>query len=97
MGCQAHRRCLLERTADRIHFVDAKPSVKHNVFTAMDPKLYLRSRESPRHRVDGKQYIAVQSGWGVDAQKMASRLEQSGRTRTCVPQGGVIWVFALED
>ena len=49
------------------------------------------------YEVDGKQYVAVQSGWGVDAQKMVNRLNQSGRTRTYVPQGGVIWVFALQD
>jgi alcohol dehydrogenase (cytochrome c) len=47
--------------------------------------------------VDGVQYIAVQSGWGVDAQKMVARLDQSGGTKTFVPQGGVVWVFALQD
>ena len=47
--------------------------------------------------VDGVQYIAVQSGWGVDAQKMVARLDQSHGTTTFVPQGGVVWVFALQD
>jgi alcohol dehydrogenase (cytochrome c) len=47
--------------------------------------------------VDGVQYIAVQSGWGIDAQKMIARLDQSGGTKTFVPQGGVVWVFALQD
>ena len=47
--------------------------------------------------VDGKQYIAVQSGWGIDAAGMQRRLDAlQGRT-TIVPQGGVLWVFALED
>ena len=49
--------------------------------------------------VDGMQYIAVQSGWGVDAERMrAAAGRDAARTRTAqVPQGGVIWVFALKD
>lgn len=47
--------------------------------------------------VDGKQYIAVQSGWGVDAQRMQDGLDKIYNTKTDVPQGGMIWVFALED
>ncbi len=49
--------------------------------------------------VDGKQYIAVQSGWGVDSERMRAVLKDllpEGRVPE-VPQGGVIWVFALED
>ncbi|MDG2177139.1 MAG: PQQ-dependent dehydrogenase, methanol/ethanol family [Gammaproteobacteria bacterium] len=47
--------------------------------------------------VNGKQYIAVQSGWGIDAAGMQRRLDSlQGRT-TIVPQGGVLWVFALDD
>lgn len=47
--------------------------------------------------VNGKQYIAVQSGWGIDAAGMQRRLDAlQGRT-TIVPQGGVLWVFALDD
>ena len=49
------------------------------------------------YMVDGVQYIAVQAGWGVDAQKMITRLDQTMKTDTYVPQGGVIWVFALKD
>lgn len=45
--------------------------------------------------VDGVQYIAVQSGWGVDAQRMQGALDEIRGTKTDVPQGGVIWVFAL--
>jgi alcohol dehydrogenase (cytochrome c) len=45
--------------------------------------------------VDGKQYVAVQSGWGVDAAGMTGRIDIARGTRTFVPQGGVIWVFAL--
>jgi alcohol dehydrogenase (cytochrome c) len=46
--------------------------------------------------VDGVQYIAVQSGWGVDAQGMLGRIDAHRGTETIVPQGGVVWVFALE-
>ena len=47
--------------------------------------------------VDGKQYIAVQSGWGVDPAKMQSRMNLlfPGKYPE-VPQGGTIWVFALK-
>jgi len=46
--------------------------------------------------VDGKQYIAVQSGWGVDGARMQARLNLlfPGKYPD-VPQGGAIWVFAL--
>jgi alcohol dehydrogenase (cytochrome c) len=47
------------------------------------------------YSVDGVQYVAVQSGWGVDAASMAGRLDQLRGTSNFVPQGGVIWVFAL--
>lgn len=49
--------------------------------------------------VDGKQYVAVQSGWGVDAERMHGLLKDmlpEGRTQP-VPQGGTIWVFALQE
>jgi alcohol dehydrogenase (cytochrome c) len=45
--------------------------------------------------VDGVQYVAVQSGWGVDAASMTARIDQVRGTSTFVPQGGVVWVFAL--
>jgi len=47
------------------------------------------------YAVDGVQYVAVQSGFGVDAASMTGRVDQERGTRTLVPQGGVIWVFAL--
>lgn len=48
--------------------------------------------------IDGKQYIAVQSGWGMDARSMQGRLN----TLTTggypeVPEGGAVWVFALPN
>ncbi len=47
--------------------------------------------------VDGRQYIAVQSGWGVDARSMQARLNrlQPGKYPE-VPEGGAIWVFAVK-
>jgi alcohol dehydrogenase (cytochrome c) len=47
--------------------------------------------------LDNRQYIAVASGWGVDARAMQTRLNrlQPGRFPD-VPEGGAIWVFALE-
>lgn len=45
--------------------------------------------------VDGVQYIAVQSGWGVDAQRMQSRIDADQGTVTDVPQGGTVWVYRL--
>lgn len=47
--------------------------------------------------VDGVQYVAVQSGWGIDALRMGSRIDVARGTRSNVPQGGVIWVFALKN
>ena len=47
--------------------------------------------------IDGKQYIAVVSGWGQDARLMQSRIDAVSPGRFPeVPEGGVIWVFALE-
>ena len=47
------------------------------------------------YQIDGVQYIAVQSGWGVDAQRKQDLLDKAFDTTTFVPQGGVLWVFAL--
>ena len=46
--------------------------------------------------VAGRQYIAVQSGWGARAQQVQDRIDQFRGERTPVPRGGVIWVFALK-
>ena len=48
------------------------------------------------YEVDGVQYIAVQSGWGVDAQRMQNRVDKAYGFKTDVPQGGVIWSFAIK-
>ncbi len=47
------------------------------------------------YQIDGVQYIAVQSGWGVDAQRKQELLDKAFGSQTFVPQGGVLWVFAL--
>ena len=49
------------------------------------------------YAIDGVQYIAVQSGYGVDAQSMQAVVNRSRGEDYQVPQGGVIWVFALRD
>jgi len=47
--------------------------------------------------VDGTQYIAVVSGWGQDARSMESRINGVAVGHyPDVPEGGVIWVFALK-
>ena len=47
--------------------------------------------------IDGKQYIAVLSGWGGDSRGMQATLNQlfPGEYPE-VPEGGAVWVFALE-
>ena len=46
--------------------------------------------------VDGTQYIAVQSGWGIDARAMQARLNRlMPGDFPDVPEGGAIWVFAV--
>lgn len=47
--------------------------------------------------VDGKQYIAVESGWGGDSRGMVGNLNRlfPGEYPE-VPEGGAIWVFAIE-
>lgn len=47
------------------------------------------------YQLDGVQYIAVLSGWGVDAQRKQELLDKALGSQTFVPQGGVLWVFAL--
>ena len=47
------------------------------------------------YEVDGVQYIAVQSGWGVDPALQQGLINDILGTDLVVPQGGVIWVFAL--
>jgi alcohol dehydrogenase (cytochrome c) len=48
--------------------------------------------------IDGRQYVAVQSGWGIDARGMQDRLNTARPGEFPeVPEGGAIWVFALKE
>ncbi len=49
------------------------------------------------YQVDGVQYVAVLSGWGVDAERKQEMLNTFYGTKTHVPQGGVLWVFAVRE
>jgi alcohol dehydrogenase (cytochrome c) len=46
--------------------------------------------------VNGEQYVAVQAGWGVDAQRMQSGIDSLTGKPLAVPQGGTVMVFKLE-
>ena len=49
------------------------------------------------YEVDGTEYIAIQSGWGVDAQRIQDALAGNHiGIENNVPQGGVVWVFAVK-
>jgi alcohol dehydrogenase (cytochrome c) len=48
------------------------------------------------YQINGEQYIAVQAGWGIDAQRMQAGIDSLNGTVTNVPQGGTIMVFKLE-
>jgi alcohol dehydrogenase (cytochrome c) len=48
------------------------------------------------YTIDGMQYIAVQSCWGIDSRGMQSRLNTLTRgAYPEVPEGGAVWVFAV--
>jgi len=47
--------------------------------------------------VGGTQYVAVQSGWGIDARSMQARLNRIRPGEfPDVPEGGAVWVFAVK-
>jgi alcohol dehydrogenase (cytochrome c) len=47
--------------------------------------------------IEGRQYVAVQSGWGIDSRSMQGRLNGifPGKYPE-VPEGGTVWVFAIK-
>ncbi len=61
-----------------------------------DPHPLRRHRRAPSFEVNGEQYVAVQSGWGVDAQRMQGAFDAVLAHKTVVPQGGTIHVFKLQ-
>ena len=46
--------------------------------------------------VDGERYIAVTSGWGLDAEGVQNGINKMLGTNTVVPKGGTILVFKLQ-
>ncbi|SNR69975.1 PQQ-dependent dehydrogenase, methanol/ethanol family [Paracoccus sediminis] len=46
--------------------------------------------------MDGKQHIAVLTGWGVDGGRFQGFIDAAWGTETVTPQGGTLYVFALE-
>lgn len=48
------------------------------------------------YEVNGVQYVAVQSGYGVDAAFQQELMSQLVGWQKDVPQGGVVWVFAVQ-
>jgi alcohol dehydrogenase (cytochrome c) len=46
--------------------------------------------------VSGEQYVAVQAGWGVDAQRMQNGIDTLTAKPKAVAQGGTVMVFKLE-
>jgi alcohol dehydrogenase (cytochrome c) len=50
------------------------------------------------YSIDGKQFVAVVSGWGVDSRIMQQRLNAiSPGNFPEVPEGGAVWVFSLPN
>jgi alcohol dehydrogenase (cytochrome c) len=49
------------------------------------------------YMIDGVQYIAVQSGWGVGADYMQMAFNIERKNNTTVPRDGAIWVFTLKN
>ena len=46
---------------------------------------------------DGTQYIAVQSGWGIDSRSMQAGLNAARPGEfPPIPEGGAVWVFAVK-
>ena len=89
-------------TAGGLVFVGGTSDRYFRAFDAASGELLWRQRTNSgvtgvptSFEVDGVQYIAVQSGWGVDAQRGTAHLDGAIGTRTYVPEGGVLWVFAL--
>jgi alcohol dehydrogenase (cytochrome c) len=80
--------------------------LRHTLFRAFDARtgklLWETAAPSGVHgvlstyEVDGEQYIAVQSGWGVDAERMQGAFNAVFAKKTPVPQGGTLMVFKVK-
>lgn len=89
-------------TAGGLVFAGGTNDRYFRAFDAKDGKILWQQRTNSgvvgvptSYSLDGKQYVAVQSGWGVDAQRKQDFLDKALGTHTEVPQGGVLWVFGL--
>ncbi|MDH3420421.1 MAG: methanol/ethanol family PQQ-dependent dehydrogenase [Gammaproteobacteria bacterium] len=89
-------------TAGGLLFTGGTPDRYFRAFDATTGEVLWQQRTSSgvtgipsTYSVDGVQYVAVQSGWGVDAQRMLGRIDADLGITTAVPQGGALWVFAL--
>lgn len=47
------------------------------------------------YRIDGVEYIAIYTGWGVDGERVTAQLNHVLGAHVVVPQGGVVMVFRL--
>ncbi len=92
-------------TAGDLVFVGGTSDRYFRAFSALTGELLWQHRTNSgisggptAFEVDGTQYIAVQSGWGVDAQRIQDSLTKLGipGVNPDVPQGGVVWVFAVK-
>lgn len=90
-------------TAGNLVFAGGTNDRYFRAFDASSGKLLWQQRTNSgvigvpvSYEIDGVQYVAVQSGYGVDAEREQTLLNLSQGTTTYVPQGGVLWVFALD-
>ena len=91
-------------TAGDLVFLGGTSDRYFRAFDARSGKLLWQQRTNSgitgvpsSYAVNGKQHIAVLSGWGVDAERQQQLLRTLGKTTVHVPQGGVLWVFGLEQ
>ncbi len=91
-------------TAGNLVFVGGTNDRMFRAFDARTGELLWQQRTNSgiigmpvAYQVGDTEYIAVQSGWGVDAQRIQQALSTTKLKLdpNAVPQGGVVWVFAL--
>ena len=90
-------------TAGDVVFMGGTSDRYFRAFDARDGSLLWQQRTNSgitgvpsSYTVDGKQHVAVLSGWGVDAERQQDAFRVLGKTDQVVPQGGVLWVFGLD-
>lgn len=86
-------------TARDLVMVGGTNDRKFHIFDAKDGKLSWEQKLNSgitampiAYEIDGTEYIAVQAGWGVDAQRIQDALPKDPKTDVIdnVPQGGVV-------